>query len=50
VKATQQFMLDTLENSVVDYGHGDGLINNIYYTGSDYELEIGYESPFEDID
>lgn len=50
VKCMQQFMLTKMENSVVDDGLGDGHIDNIYYTGSDYELETGNESPFENID
>lgn len=51
VKAMQQYMLVTMENSVGDlYGEGNAIIKNIYYTGSDYELETGNESPYEDMD
>lgn len=50
VRSMQQYMLTTMENSVVDYGKGDGHIVNIYYSGSDHELETGNESPFENID
>lgn len=50
VKSMQQYMQDKIKDSVVDYGQGDALITNIYYTGSDYEVETGTESPFENID
>lgn len=53
VRHMQQYMLDHMTNCVTDYGPGQGgdaIITNLYYTGSDYELETGNQSPFEDID
>lgn len=50
IRCMQQYMADKIASSVVDYGQGDFLITNIYYTGSDYELENGNESPYENID
>ena len=50
VKSMQEYMQDKIKNSTVDYGQGDALITNIYYTGSDHEIETGNESPFENID
>lgn len=50
VRRMQQYMETNMKKSIVEYGGGDCIINNIYYAGSDYELETGNESPFEDID
>lgn len=50
IRAMQHYMLTTLKDSVVEYSEGDCLINNIYYTGPDYELPTGKTSPFENID
>lgn len=53
IRHMQQYMVERINNSVVDYGpgqRGDAIITNLYYTGSDYELETGNESPYEDID
>ena len=46
----QKFMLEKMKDSVLELGNGDALISNLYYTGSDYELETGNESPHENID
>lgn len=50
VKHLQHYMLEKMEKSVVDLGQGDAVITNLYYTGSDYELETANDSPFEDIE
>jgi len=50
VKCLQQYMMEKIEDSTKCLGHEDFIITNLYYSGSDYELESGNESPFEDID
>ena len=50
IKRIQQYMLHKIETSFVDYGDGDSITTNLYYTGSDYNLETASDSPCEDID
>ena len=50
IRCMQQYMVEKMESSVMELGHGDALITNTYYTGSDYELDTGNDSPFENID
>lgn len=45
----QQYMIDKLENSVLDLANGS-VTTNLYYAGSDHEADSGNESPFENID
>lgn len=48
IQHLQQYMMDKVESSIVDFGCGNVIITNLYYAGSD--SETGNESPFEDID
>ena len=50
VSGIRQYMQDKIRRSMIEYGEGDYLMTNLYYTGLDYEQDARSLSPTELID